>query len=220
MKMFEVLLTPSMLVQSIGWALLHSLWQGIFISVLLYAALKVLRKSKANLRYSVAYLALMLMVIMPVFTVRMGGNVAESSAITDSTRQKVKSSNETKNVVATTEKVDDFQAETVLQSWDYIVKKQMEIWTPWLVAAWFLGVFACALRLSGVWIYTRKLRRKDAQIILEQGEETVARLSKLLRVKKGVLLLESSLVQVPTMVGWLKPLILLPPSAILNLTPQ
>jgi beta-lactamase regulating signal transducer with metallopeptidase domain len=41
-----------------------------------------------------------------------------------------------------------------------------------------------------------------------------------LHVFKPVTLLESALVKVPTVIGWLKPVILIPPSALIGLTPQ
>ena len=50
--------------------------------------------------------------------------------------------------------------------------------------------------------------------------EVAARLARRLHVTRPVRLLESSIVEVPTVVGWLKPVILLPTSALAGLVPR
>lgn len=219
MKMFEVLLSPST-VQSIGWALLHSLWQGFIIALLLSGAMSLMRQSGANFRYITAYLALMLMLILPVLTVWMSGTFVQPVVIIDSTRKSTASPDNTKSVSNTADKINNFQAKETLYSSSYEIKRRLEILLPWFVLIWLFGVFASGLRLSGAWAYTRRLKRKESQKVLEKWQENLERLCEQLEVKKSILLLESSLVRVPTAVGWLKPLILLPPSAVLNLTPQ
>lgn len=219
MKIVEVLLTYQA-VQSIGWALLHSLWQGAIIAVLLSGAMNFTRKGTANFRYITAYTALMLVLILPVLTVWMSdASSAQFPVIFDSSQNTIISPDKTKKVSEATGEVNNFQAETAW-SWEHEAGRRLEFFMPWLVLAWSLGVFASGLRLSRIWADTRRLKRKESQKVLERWQENLERLCRQLRVKKSVLLLESSLVRVPTVVGWLKPLILFPPSAILNLTPQ
>src|SRR5207245_8975912 len=52
------------------------------------------------------------------------------------------------------------------------------------------------------------------------GREGLAGLAAHLRVSRPVRVLESAVVQVPAVVGWLRPVILLPASALTGLTPQ
>src|SRR5687767_12431644 len=58
-----------MTVESIGWMLIHSLWQGGAVAVLLAAALGVARRAAPSVRYALALAALALMVALPVLTV-------------------------------------------------------------------------------------------------------------------------------------------------------
>ena len=51
-------------------------------------------------------------------------------------------------------------------------------------------------------------------------KNTLQKLAQRLRVTGPVKLVESTLVQIPTVVGWLRPVILLPASAIVGLTPK
>ena len=55
--------------ESLAWMLVHSLWQGTVISLLLALLLRVLRNRSAEWRYSLACLALLATIIAPVMTV-------------------------------------------------------------------------------------------------------------------------------------------------------
>ncbi len=220
MRIFEVLLTWQA-VQSIGWALMHSLWQGIIIAIFLSGALRLMRKASANFRYVVAYLALMLMLILPVFTVWESSAAAVQSAlIVDSTKKAAGLFDKTKTDSQVTGEVNNFRPESALERWTYKARQQLEILMPWFVVVWLFGVFASGLRLSRIWAYTRSLKGNESQKILERWQKNLERLCEKMQLKKSVLLFESPLVRVPTVIGWLKPFILLPPSAVLNLTPQ
>ena len=51
-----------------GWTLLHFVWQGSVIALMAALALRALRSSRANVRYSVACVALAAMLAAPVVT--------------------------------------------------------------------------------------------------------------------------------------------------------
>ena len=53
---------------ALGWSLLHFLWEGAIIAVLLAAALAALRRSNTRIRYVVNCAALLLMFISFVTT--------------------------------------------------------------------------------------------------------------------------------------------------------
>src|SRR2546422_656218 len=61
-------------------------------------------------------------------------------------------------------------------------------------------------------------RRGDRHIHGRPGAD-VARLAARLRIRRPVRVLESAVVQVPAVIGWLRPVILLPASALTGLTP-
>lgn len=67
MNLLESLLASST-IQMLGWALLHSLWQGILLTILLKGALNAFKKKSANTRYSISCFTLLLMLILPVST--------------------------------------------------------------------------------------------------------------------------------------------------------
>ena len=56
------------IIQRLGWTLVHFVWQAAAIALALAIALKLLRKSAANLRYAIGCMALVLIVLMPMVT--------------------------------------------------------------------------------------------------------------------------------------------------------
>jgi len=62
-----------MTMQLVGWTLVHSVWEGGVIALVLAFAFWATRSSAASLRYAIGMIGLVLMVVLPVATaVRMG----------------------------------------------------------------------------------------------------------------------------------------------------
>ena len=57
--------------QKLGWTLVHFVWQGSAVALILAIVLRLLQKSSANLRYIIACIALALIVLMPAITINM-----------------------------------------------------------------------------------------------------------------------------------------------------
>ena len=56
------------LVRHLGWTLLHFLWQGAVVAILLAVALRLARRSSAAVRYALGCMALGLLLLAPVAT--------------------------------------------------------------------------------------------------------------------------------------------------------
>ncbi len=213
---FIGLMLASSAVQTIGWALLHSLWQGIILAALLGITMSLLRKRTANLRYLIACGTLSLMLILPVSTALWSGAKTQNNDYDKKTFQ-TETPRESAALMNSTEPDNVTRTEELRHS---RLEQTVNQFLPWFVLVWTLGVFISSLRLLGVWTYTQRLKRNTNGRILEQWQESLQRLSHQFRILRPIVLLESSLVKVPTVIGWLKPIILLPPSALTGLTPQ
>jgi beta-lactamase regulating signal transducer with metallopeptidase domain len=88
---------------------------------------------------------------------------------------------------------------------------------PWLVVAWVGGVGLFSARLIGGWRLTARLRSVAVGPAPREWQQTLEALIRRLRVSAPVRLLTSSLVAVPTVVGWLRPVILVPVEALTGL---
>src|SRR6478736_1696736 len=60
--------SPSAFVEPLGWALLHFLWQGAALALLLAGFLRFTRRSAPQIRYAASGLALILMLGMAIAT--------------------------------------------------------------------------------------------------------------------------------------------------------
>jgi beta-lactamase regulating signal transducer with metallopeptidase domain len=79
---------------------------------------------------------------------------------------------------------------------------------PILVAAWLAGVLLFSVRLLGGWRITARLRTSGVRPAPAEWQATLNALIERLRVSRPVRLLVSSLVEVPTVIGWLRPVVL------------
>ena len=90
---------------------------------------------------------------------------------------------------------------------------------PLLVVAWLLGLLAMSLRMLGGLLYVQRLRRYRVRPLSAVWQERLAALAARSGVQRPVALLESALVQVPLVVGHLRPVILLPLGTVAGLSP-
>ena len=79
-----------------------------------------------------------------------------------------------------------------------------------IVAIWFMGVAFFSLRLIGGLLYVQQLRTKHLVSLPAEWQSRMNFFKNKLGVRYAVSLAESVLVSVPMVVGWLKPLILMP----------
>lgn len=87
-----------------------------------------------------------------------------------------------------------------------------------IVVAWLIGVLALTLRLTGAWVVTRRWAARAVEPLGTELSARVRRLVSLLDLKSTVRILESADVAAPTIVGWLRPVILMPAAALTGLS--
>jgi beta-lactamase regulating signal transducer with metallopeptidase domain len=194
-------MTP--LAQALSTALLHFIWQGIAVGVLLWIALFLLRKRSANARYAVNCLALAVLATAPLLT--MGLLYSPASAVQVAAAP-------AGGAVAVDSVVATPAGPSPWISWYTSIE-------AWALPAWAIGVLLFALRLAWSCGHASALRREGAAAepwILSMVHAAAERLG----VRGPVRVLMSSIAEVPSVVGWIRPVILLPASAITGLTPQ
>jgi bla regulator protein blaR1 len=193
-----------MWVEPLGWALLHSLWQGAVITVVTWIVLRGYgARLRSQTRYVLCCSALGLSVAAPILTfVSFSSSPDQGAMVTP-----VSAVASVLGVVSpiTTASLSSGSAGLVL---------------PWVVLAWMIGVFARALWITRAWLAVRRLARSAAQPIDAMWVRVLEELQRELRVDRHVGLWLSELVDVPCVIGWLRPIILLPPASCLGLSPQ
>jgi beta-lactamase regulating signal transducer with metallopeptidase domain len=89
---------------------------------------------------------------------------------------------------------------------------------PLLIGIWLAGVMFLSLRLLTGWLWIQRLRTYGATAAGESWQRMASRLSRRLHIARTITLLESTLVEVPTVIGFIKPVVLLPASALSGLS--
>lgn len=216
--------------QALGWALLHFIWQGALVG-LLYASLRVImRHQTANARYVVACSAMLLMLVLPLATTLI---IKRSIPQATSPMQEATSSTASISWKTDPAAAEVIRAKTDSATWTATpmpvqaatataptLRDRLATLMPWLVSVWLAGVLLLSLRVLGGWVLAQRLKNWKTVPVTSEWQETLERLAHSLRVSRPVRLCESIVAEVPTVIGWLRPVILVPVSAFVGLSPQ
>jgi beta-lactamase regulating signal transducer with metallopeptidase domain len=107
----------------------------------------------------------------------------------------------------------------VAASWSMPWQQAIDAWLRPILFAWLAGVAICALRpIVGLWTQ-RRLQRQGLSPVAADITRLMADLSRRMNVSPLVRIAESALVSTPMVVGYLRPVILLPASVLTGLAP-
>ncbi len=175
---------------ALGWTLIHSLWEGALAALVLAAALCVLSSSRA--RYAAGCLAMLALLT--------GFCVTYQRVLP---QQRVQSLDRALTIppAPTDLGAGPLKVPARFRAADYL---------PWLAPFWIVGVVFFHLRGVASWIYSRRLRRRGICAAAAMWQDRIERLAVRIRVSRPVTLLESCLAEVPVVIGYVRPVILMP----------
>jgi beta-lactamase regulating signal transducer with metallopeptidase domain len=203
--------------QAIGWALLHLLWQATIVAGILAAILAFVPRRSATARYAIACGALAL-----VFAMFIGTAIGayDPAAAPIETRAPA---DETQSVAVPLSKIPIVIVATATEGWrdramDAVTRARQSL--PSVVAIWFVGVVFLSSRLLVSFARVRVMATRGVREASDEWQRVANRLCDRLGLRRAVRLLESAAVEVPSVLGTLRPVILLPASTLTGLTPQ
>jgi len=173
--------------QALGWTLFHFLWEGIAIAAVLAVALFFLRA--APVRYVAACLALAAMLVACAGTfIRVLPDQPAPPRVSAK-----------------------FPARAAAGSLPPVPAKPFRAadLLPWAAPLWLAGVLLLHLRTMAAWMTVRRLRRTGIPAPAPWPDRLAA-LAAGVGLKMPVALLESCRVDVPVVIGYLRPAILVP----------
>jgi len=192
-------------VERLGWTLLHFLWEGLSIAAVYAVGRKwTERRCGSNARYNMACGTLASMAAAPVVTWILLGPPAEKSVAASFTAPLSAAATHAAQSVALSISGGTPGAGGVSL-------------LPWVVAAWLAGTTVLWVRMLGGWILAERLRGELVRLASNEWQQVLDRLKARLQVSRPVQLLVSSMVQVPVVVGWLRPAVLMPVGALVGL---
>jgi GWxTD domain-containing protein len=185
-------------IHALGWTLLHFCWEGAAVAAALGVALAVIPRRRAELRYAAACMAMALMAALPLVT------FARLALETGSAGERM--------VLAGGGGVGVAPAggSGIAETWAQRCEEGLDAALPEVIGFWLAGVLILLGRLNaGLWV-THRLRTRAEDSVSASLQTAMRRLAERLGVRRTVRLLHSAQVQAPTVLGWLKPAILMP----------
>lgn len=187
--------------QALGFAVLHSLWQGALVFCLLKMILAFVPQRRAVVRYRLAYLCLGALFFL--FALTLGMEWQQAGALTPAASAAGAAHEET--------------------GWKDMLLLRAAAWctsyTPMLAWMYAAGVLLFSAKMVTELLQLRLLRR-DTTLPGPALQQQFARLRELAGLGSAVALRLSSRIDVPAMLGHLKPVVLLPASLATRLDAQ
>ena len=91
---------------------------------------------------------------------------------------------------------------------------------PWMILLWSAGVLTLAARLGRSWWLLQRLMETRTEPLREPWAARVGRLRGLIGVRRATGFLESPAARVPMVIGWLRPVVLMPTTVMTGLRPE
>lgn len=184
-------------IQAFSWMLIHSLWQGLLLAIVTAILLQVSKSAAARWRYSLIFTLFVLFILACGFTFlhEMGGSPHAILPLANTIGH-----NASQLLHLDAVNVQLFAAACT----DYISTHAV-----WLMLLWMaFFVFRSFGVVKGL-CYMRKARYQYTQPAYD-WQERLTVLGNKLHISRPIRLLESALVNVPMVIGHLKPVILMP----------
>ena len=198
-----------------GWTLLTFVWQGAVLGGLAAAALRFAHRAPATVRYGIACAAMMAMLAAPLITLwslRM-----TSTAATDVRSAVPRAPSSTR---AASPLASGFALESAPRPAPLSQRPLPQRWFPTILSLWSIGVLILTARTLVGWRRVRRLQAISLASRASRWQRSAERLALRLDVRRVVHVAECTLVDVPAIVGWVRPVIVLPLAALANLTPS
>ncbi|HET6329508.1 MAG TPA: M56 family metallopeptidase [Holophagaceae bacterium] len=185
------------LARTAAWTLLHFVWEGLLIGLLAWGALALMQRRSPEARYAagLGFLALMAAAPLVSFFILLPGAqpplppVAEAATATGSL------------------------------PWMLRLKMLLDPSLPEVLAVWCAGVALLSARFAGSLLYLQRLTSMGVEPAPAEWHLVLARISREMGLRRAVRLLRSLRVEAPMVVGWLRPVILIPAAAFSGLSP-
>ena len=218
------------LVQSLGWTLLHFVWQGALVALAYAGVNALLADADARARYAAACLALALMLLLPVSTFFVVNSSTRAAArapaaqppgvgLLAATSAPAAAAMGARHAAPARPEDAREEAQGGAAGWADRAGARFTSALPWLVLAWVVCVCALLARLAGGWVRAAHLKgERAASAAPAEWQRRCAGLARRMKVARAVRLCRSALVEVPTVVGWLRPVILVPCGALAGMS--
>jgi beta-lactamase regulating signal transducer with metallopeptidase domain len=206
----------TVLTSVLGWTLVHFLWQGALLGLATAAALRLCRRRSAECRYAVACIGLAVMVLAPAVTARALWRTA--AAVAPAADAAARPSGSARQPPASPAAAEHAAGPALPASSPGT--EVLPRWMSVIVVAWGLGATLLLARFTGGCWRIRRLLRRSRRAPASRWQGRAQLLASRLGIGARVPVMEVEAVGAPAVIGTWRPMILLPISALTNLTPD
>src|SRR5580658_10053818 len=194
------------ILEALGWALLHFVWRGTLLALLLLAFQTLTRTAPAPVRYAAGCIVMLLMFSVFAATVFQRFPTTPTPVI--------------RNTLTAAVPLSPMKAKDVSPPIAPSLPMQSLPTGPpdWIACLWLLGVFALSAYTAIGLARVQRLKRQGLQPVDAAWIQTLENVSRRLGVTRLVRLYTSALAETPSVIGWLRPYILLPVTALTGLS--
>ena len=228
MSVVEFLSQP--LWQRFGLSLLHFLWQGLVVAVLVGVIVRVFRPRHGNARYATYLLAFVIMIAFPLITLTVidvstdpdigPGTGLESPAAINSTSYTVLPAGDVLPE-ATASRSSILEPAALTES--LLLRERISEWLnvsmPWVLMTWMFGVLVLSARLLMGFVGVHRWRR-HLEPLPEGLALRIASLSDRLGMHRFSRIFVSANVLQAMAAGYLRPMVLLPGAMLTQMQPE
>ena len=209
---------------ALGGALLHFLWQGAAIGLACFAMLRLTRLGPPA-RYTIGVVTLAVMLAAPIATFavlisREDDPRATADLVDPNLAGRSLAGNQLTGQATAIAPIAPALSPEAPSAGRFaqLVGDPASLRVA-LLSLWLTGVVVLSLRLLGGWLIARRLAARAIRPVTPEIQSLTRRVAGRLALDRAVRIVESSAVSVPAMIGWMKPVILLPAAALSGLSP-
>src|SRR5262245_55771739 len=177
-------------IQRFAGSLLHFVWQGAVIALIAAAGLRLLRHRSAEARYAFAIGSLVAMLAAPLITLSF---YSQTGAVAQ------------RLIFALGLASTSGQSAPALEA---------SLWAQRILLSWCVGVLVFSTRLIVGWRLSWQLVKSAEEILTPKVMEIFEIVRERLGLRRPIRLLAHARLDSPVVVGWLRPVVLLPVSLI------
>lgn len=204
MELIDTIL-PEAYRYAIGWTILHSIWQILFISLILYISLSLFNKRSAAFKYRLSFGSLLLIMGAGIITFAICLSQAEVKGVESTT------------LLISSPHIDAHI--TNPYSYTSLLFAEFENYIPLLVNIWLVGAALFLFRLGSNFSALKSLRKSAKIDISDYWTRFAHQQKNSMGITRTLSILVSKDIQCPITFGSIKPIILIPASLVLYLTP-
>ncbi|MBN2383823.1 M48 family metalloprotease [bacterium] len=193
------------LIHSLGWTLLHSIWQGSLVAILFFMVVGLFDRTWMKARYVAGVCALVFMFGISLVTfISLFNQIASEST-------------QAYNIISlgSLGNISNLGVAATASG----LRAEVNRYLPFIVSLWYVGCLFMSVRLAGGCWYNHRLRTRGLKSVSVSITRLFISICRRAGLFRSIRLFESNLVKVPQVIGILKPIVLLPLGLVFSLPP-